>query len=647
MTHFLVSVVFSAFATAVLAAPPNTYPTVLVPADSKSAKVSLEVAASGETESRSLLETAPSPAIFPYRQTVNGSTPTGNIALGTPAKNVYMIFDTGSDVLLAKTWSTIEQEVYAVDAGISGMVRPSAKLYDSNSSATYEVAFDKKGKRAKGFIQYGSGMAATIEGRDTVRVGLDYVISNFSISEIAQDTLSMLHDATGTAGVLGLQHMKNNSYGSSLFTRAREMGLMSAVGYCCNSDMKGGTFIWGDDSTEGVAVPVSGQIHWAVPLSSVALIGGNANLTASSISEATDGTKSKKTIVAAEEEPLSADIRPKGLPVDSAIEAEDVEETILIEGQGWGLIETVKKVHGKQLPAAPVSKNPTPVVWPVCPEGKCAVVIDTGSNIIAMPQNTLSALNKLLKVKPDCSNVGELPSINLNLGSVNVTIPPESYIMKVVMPDYGDLGYGLDGEESETEEIAEIRERGLKSVGPHASLVEDHDISLESLDSEAAVMARVDRMLKDIKSKYHLDIKEALKYVENPMDSIMNTSTFCMTAFVALDAETSAGQLWILGTPLFNQYYTRWSWATGDESPKMFFSPIAESTTCNPAAKKVATQSAGNTMVVLEESKAKLIRSEGKEDKTAKKAAGKTMQIREVRPHEIRYPSWAVGIKEV
>merc|ERR1712032_513882 len=38
------------------------------------------------------------------RQQVNGSTPTGYIDVGTPSVKMLVIFDTGSDKLVAKTW---------------------------------------------------------------------------------------------------------------------------------------------------------------------------------------------------------------------------------------------------------------------------------------------------------------------------------------------------------------------------------------------------------------------------------------------------------------------------------------------------------------------------------------------------------------
>merc|ERR1719271_1782381 len=64
-----------------------------------------------------------------FVQLVNGSTPTGWMEMGTPPKYLLVIFDTGSDKLVAKTWDTVSSELSSVDQGIQGMVQPSALIY--------------------------------------------------------------------------------------------------------------------------------------------------------------------------------------------------------------------------------------------------------------------------------------------------------------------------------------------------------------------------------------------------------------------------------------------------------------------------------------------------------------------------------------
>ena len=150
---------------------------------------------------------------FTYRQRVAGSTPTGELGIGTPSVNLNMILDTGSDKFVAKTWSTIKAELDKIDAGASEEIFPSARLYNHNSSKSYMQLFmSSHGKKVprQGFIAYGSGMAITVEGRETIRIGgaEEYVsMQKFPISEISLDSLQILHSSKGISGILGLQHM--------------------------------------------------------------------------------------------------------------------------------------------------------------------------------------------------------------------------------------------------------------------------------------------------------------------------------------------------------------------------------------------------------------------------------------------------------
>merc|ERR1719353_1526558 len=125
-------------------------------------------------------------------------------------------------------------------------------------------------------ITYGSGSVITKEGNDTVNIGLStkhFALNDFPISEIMKDSLPMMHDKTGIAGVLGLQHMKNQSLGTSLFKQMRDAGKFSAFGYCRGTGDTG-TFIWGDSSTEGDEIDVMGDMHWAVPVGMWEVEGG-------------------------------------------------------------------------------------------------------------------------------------------------------------------------------------------------------------------------------------------------------------------------------------------------------------------------------------------------------------------------------------
>ena len=161
---------------------------------------------------------------FSYRQHVLGSTPTGSLGIGTPAVGLNMILDTGSDKFVAKTWSTIKAELDKIDAGASDEVFPGAKIYNHNSSKSYMQLFaSQHGKKVprQGFIAYGSGMAITLEGKETIRIGGEekfVSMHKFPISEISLDSLQILHSSKGISGILGLQHMMKISCKQRHFT---------------------------------------------------------------------------------------------------------------------------------------------------------------------------------------------------------------------------------------------------------------------------------------------------------------------------------------------------------------------------------------------------------------------------------------------
>merc|ERR1719261_1586014 len=157
------------------------------------------------------------------------------------------------------------------------MVLPSDVIYNHASSKSYQRKYMKDPKSGKQMpkqssITYGSGTAITDDGRETVRVG-NRDLKNFTIMEITADSLHLLHDSKGIAGILGLQHMKNKSLGNSLFSRMRDQDILTSFGFCRGSG-NNGTFIWGDDSKEGHEMEVVGEMHWGVKLGDVKIEGG-------------------------------------------------------------------------------------------------------------------------------------------------------------------------------------------------------------------------------------------------------------------------------------------------------------------------------------------------------------------------------------
>eukprot|EP00927_Polykrikos_kofoidii_P032739 TRINITY_DN2779_c1_g1_i5.p1 TRINITY_DN2779_c1_g1~~TRINITY_DN2779_c1_g1_i5.p1 ORF type:complete len:1181 (-),score=281.53 TRINITY_DN2779_c1_g1_i5:381-3923(-) len=714
------------------------------------------------------------------RQKVNGSTPAGHIELGTPKKRVYVILDTGSDKLVAKTWDTIQRELRMVDGGIDDAVQPSPLVYDHNSSSSYVHLFSNASVRGglhggrhgrqqkqvqkRGYIAYGSGVAITDEGMDTVHVGGE-TLTRFPISEIAADSLSMLHTSAGIAGILGLQHMKNKSVGESVFSRSRQNGRMYSFGYC-RGDNNDGTFIWGDKSTEGTKLNVIGQIHWALKMGEVKMT-RNKKPEEEKPAPQTKSRKSDIIVIKSggdsdvktdadedQEEKVSSNHgqRPRfsvqPVPQQEQQEDDGFKRRSNVEGfeivvpgkrhqllneseETASLLETSSDtestpVGGRRsrdvlpgddsdegssssrssdhsMEAASLSKAPAKtgsmdpdlkdeigkmvgdVIEKVidkivnrrngggnnatggasgangvqemvetsqqfCGAGEpngCAAIIDTGSNIIAGPVGALREMAKFAKIKYDCSNLDELPTMHLAFGDLRITLPPKAYVMQVKLPKWvagnrrvqkeaggqdessadsssqsssdgseggaersegddgpargsGRRGGGVDGgggggggggaEASdggdgggagsldasgggEADDASFHKKYGNSSrKGGGESLAER--TTLNGGRQESGWHAA----MQDLHINYGVDLMAFLEGIN--LEQISRDDKLCMPAFAPLDKETSVGKLWVVGTPLFEKYYTRFSWLKGEQQPHIFFKEKTEAKAC-------------------------------------------------------------------
>lgn len=66
------------------------------------------------------------------------------------------------------------------------------------------------------------------------------------------------------------------------------------------------------------------------------------------------------------------------------------------------------------------------VCWP-----SCGALVDTGFSLIGAPAAHIAALRPVLDtIKPDCSNLFELPTLELSLGGVKVELPPSAYVLE-------------------------------------------------------------------------------------------------------------------------------------------------------------------------------------------------------------------------
>ncbi|CAE7720217.1 unnamed protein product, partial [Symbiodinium pilosum] len=501
---------------------------------------------------------------FTYRQRVAGSTPTGELGIGTPSVNLNMILDTGSDKFVAKTWSTIKAELDKIDAGASEEIFPSARLYNHNSSKSYMQLFmSSHGKKVprQGFIAYGSGMAITVEGRETIRIGgaEEYVsMQKFPISEISLDSLQILHSSKGISGILGLQHMMNRSLGQSFYSKLRDKRVLHSFGYC-RGKKNDGTFIWGDKFSDGKAVAVEGQMHWAVKLSNMRVRHRKHSHKASSL--------------------LSDDVdadSPTGKPSTHAHH---------------------KKFH--------LCRDSSP----------CVAVIDTGSNILAMPSEAVRLLTKTLDVSSDCSNMDQLPNLHFVLGEdVEISLPPAAYIMKVKLPwlpkgadDKKSSGSGDSQESSDAEgssgteatrdqpkakvHSAESKAAEAPAKASKAKPHRHQHLPLELTQQEVVdtFQAEVESFVEETRRQQGLDLRAVLAG-SDLAQLLKNTSTLCMPAIVPLDRETQKGTLLVVGGPLFERYYTRWSWPEG-QKPKVFVQDLHKAEACSAKEDAAAEES--------------------------------------------------------
>jgi hypothetical protein len=475
-----------------------------------------------------------------FRQLTNGSTPTGWIQVGTPKKWLYVIFDTGSDKLVAKTWESVASELSSIDQGVDGMFMPSEKIYNHETSTSYhrKLVMDPETKKEvpkQSSITYGSGSAITDEGTETVLVG-NRNLSNYTIMEITQDSLQLLHTSKGIAGVLGLQHMKNKSLGNSLFSRMRDAGLLTSFGYCRDNG-NNGTFIWADQTTEGHEMEVVGQMHWAVKLGDVHV---DVNIT---------DAKKPASLFSKRDEPSDAnegdDATIHGVAETSDGKA-DVDDVAWNEFGGDGSEEEISD------PAADML-----VLKDTCANNSCTAILDTGSNIIAGPSSVMKSITSLVNVKPDCSNFDTLPVITMNFGGLPVKIHPSGYVMKVPMPEggMGGMGGGGDGE----------HEGGLSEK--HAS------------SARAATGQRWKEVFDRLYKNYDIDLRDAVRKLVKQVNSTV-PEFLCMSALVPLDKHTSFGPLYVVGTPLLDAYYARWSFEKNATSPKIHLQALEDANVC-------------------------------------------------------------------
>jgi cathepsin D len=65
-----------------------------------------------------------------------------------------------------------------------------------------------------------------------------------------------------------------------------------------------------------------------------------------------------------------------------------------------------------------------------CPLENCRLAIDTGTSLITGPSPDVAVLQRSIKMKEDCENYGNLPTIVIHLGDYDFPLYPADYILK-------------------------------------------------------------------------------------------------------------------------------------------------------------------------------------------------------------------------
>jgi hypothetical protein len=281
----------------------------------------------------------------------------------------------------------------------------------------------------------------------------------------------------------------------------------------------------------------------------------------------------------------------------------------------------------------------------------CVGVIDTGSNIIAGPPDAITALTERVNINPTCTNLESAPVLKVKVGNVMLTIPPKSYVMEMEMPTSPfasarqavDPGGAvppqgsspkpstIDAPRSQLEELEAIGGLSL-GLGEPGLRSEKEGMETAKRMSRAVVWRK---LFDDLHKEKGIDLR---KHIAGLSDSKLGVrETLCVPAFSELDANTQHGKLWILGTPVFSKYYTRFQWHS-DRGPSISFLDKTKAQACKEKEKAEESKETSEHSDLKTVTNTSLLEEEQVQH---------PKNHRRMKMHELRFPHWAKGLVRV
>lgn len=269
---------------------------------------------------------------------------TVDIGVGTPPQNLSCVMDTGS------------YELIIASSACQGCDHHT--LFDGVASASFRA----KAPEELITTMFGQGKVVSQAAYETATVG-NISVADQSVLLMQLNELRDYDDAVYD-GIVGLGVSDSARRSDSDLSLMAQMGV-DEVSICFGQfDGEAGRVEFGkvaeEDGLEYTELPVVGDQHWAVDLSSVAL-------------RFKDGT------------------------------------VVPIRG--------CDKVEGLS-------------------SSGCNGIIDSGTSLIAVPTDVLdSLLDQIGDVDPQCAGVDQLPTLELGLGDLTISIPPQIYVAKMEVDD--------------------------------------------------------------------------------------------------------------------------------------------------------------------------------------------------------------------